>query len=120
MEMCRNPKMNMIFLFLIQEIGFTHMRVAEGVNSLLQMAGLLGRLCKKMKNLDMQESYAVISMVCTTGFCRLVQMAPSSTVLVVLWLRTPSAEPTLEAEWVLERTRRVIPAVGTGGRHIDK
>lgn len=30
-----------------QEIGFTHMRVAEGVNSLLQMAGLLGRLCSK-------------------------------------------------------------------------
>ncbi|MGH0123793.1 UNVERIFIED_CONTAM: hypothetical protein FKN15_066833 [Acipenser sinensis] len=30
-----------------KEIGYTHMRVAEGVNSLLQMAGLLGRLCAK-------------------------------------------------------------------------
>ncbi len=32
---------------LLQEIGYTHMRVSEGVNSLLQMAGLLGRLCSK-------------------------------------------------------------------------
>ncbi|XP_051534357.1 replication factor C subunit 2 isoform X2 [Myxocyprinus asiaticus] len=31
----------------IKEIGYTHMKVAEGVNSLLQMAGLLGRLCSK-------------------------------------------------------------------------
>lgn len=34
---------------LLQEIGYTHMRVAEGVNSLLQMAGLLGRLCSKTR-----------------------------------------------------------------------
>lgn len=31
----------------MQEIGYTHMKVAEGVNSLLQMAGLLARLCQK-------------------------------------------------------------------------
>lgn len=30
-----------------QEIGYTHMKVVEGVNSLLQMAGLLARLCQK-------------------------------------------------------------------------
>ena len=30
-----------------QEIGYTHMKIAEGVNSLLQMAGLLARLCQK-------------------------------------------------------------------------
>ncbi|XP_029361330.1 replication factor C subunit 2-like isoform X2 [Echeneis naucrates] len=34
-------------LEFIKEIGYTHMRVAEGVNSLLQMSGLLGRLCSK-------------------------------------------------------------------------
>nr|XP_046253665.1 replication factor C subunit 2 [Scatophagus argus] len=34
-------------LEFIKEIGYTHMRVAEGVGSLLQMAGLLGRLCSK-------------------------------------------------------------------------
>uniref|UniRef100_A0A8C7ZNL5 Replication factor C (activator 1) 2 n=1 Tax=Oryzias sinensis TaxID=183150 RepID=A0A8C7ZNL5_9TELE len=34
-------------LEFIKEIGYTNMRVAEGVNSLLQMAGLLGRLCSK-------------------------------------------------------------------------
>ncbi|MCJ8740792.1 hypothetical protein PDJAM_G00063110 [Pangasius djambal] len=31
----------------IKEIGYTHMKIAEGVNSLLQLAGLLGRLCSK-------------------------------------------------------------------------
>lgn len=30
-----------------QEIGFAHMKIVEGVNSLLQMAGLLARLCQK-------------------------------------------------------------------------
>jgi len=34
-------------LEFIKEIGYTHMRFAEGVQSLLQMAGLLSRLCKK-------------------------------------------------------------------------
>jgi replication factor C subunit 2/4 len=34
-------------LEFIKEIGFTHMRIAEGVNSLLQMSGLLARMCKK-------------------------------------------------------------------------
>ncbi|KAG2459461.1 RFC2 factor, partial [Polypterus senegalus] len=34
-------------LEFIKEIGYTHMKIAEGVNSLLQMAGLLGRLCMK-------------------------------------------------------------------------
>ena len=32
------------FLFL-QEIGFTHMRVLNGLSTQLQIAGLLGRLC---------------------------------------------------------------------------
>uniref|UniRef100_A0A671RXV2 Replication factor C subunit 2 n=1 Tax=Sinocyclocheilus anshuiensis TaxID=1608454 RepID=A0A671RXV2_9TELE len=36
----------------IKEIGYTHMKVAEGVNSLLQMAGLLGRLCSKTAAAD--------------------------------------------------------------------
>jgi len=34
-------------LEFIKEIGFTHMRIAEGVDSLLQMSGLLSRLCQK-------------------------------------------------------------------------
>ncbi|XP_049645483.1 replication factor C subunit 2 isoform X2 [Suncus etruscus] len=34
-------------LEFIKEIGYTHMKVVEGVNSLLQMAGLLARLCQK-------------------------------------------------------------------------
>ncbi|XP_006821095.1 replication factor C subunit 2-like [Saccoglossus kowalevskii] len=31
----------------IKEIGYTHLRIAEGVQTLLQMAGLLARLCQK-------------------------------------------------------------------------
>ncbi|XP_071479771.1 replication factor C subunit 2-like [Diadema antillarum] len=34
-------------LEFIKEIGLTHMRIAEGVNSLLQLSGLLARLCQK-------------------------------------------------------------------------
>uniref|UniRef100_A0A2D4NKP8 Replication factor C C-terminal domain-containing protein n=1 Tax=Micrurus surinamensis TaxID=129470 RepID=A0A2D4NKP8_MICSU len=34
-------------LEFIKEIGYTHMKIVEGVNSLLQMAGLLARLCQK-------------------------------------------------------------------------
>ena len=30
----------------IQEIGFTHMHVLEGVQSLLQLSGCVARLCK--------------------------------------------------------------------------
>jgi hypothetical protein len=29
-----------------QEIGFTHMRIADGVTSLLQLTGLMSRLCQ--------------------------------------------------------------------------
>lgn len=29
-----------------QEIGFTHMRILEGVGTLIQLAGLVARLCK--------------------------------------------------------------------------
>ena len=36
-----------IYSVFLQEIGYTHMRIAEGVDSLLQMSGLLARLCKK-------------------------------------------------------------------------
>ncbi len=33
-------------LFLTQEIGFTHMRILEGVGTLIQLGGLVARLCK--------------------------------------------------------------------------
>lgn len=65
---------------------------------------------------EQEQSYAVILMVCAAVCLGLVDLAPSGSVLVVLRLRVPSVEPTLEAEWVLERTSRVIPAVGTGRR----
>ncbi|XP_055462321.1 replication factor C subunit 2 isoform X3 [Psammomys obesus] len=41
------PMAEYLKLEFIKEIGYTHMKVAEGVNSLLQMAGLLARLCQK-------------------------------------------------------------------------
>ncbi|XP_028438484.1 replication factor C subunit 2 [Perca flavescens] len=41
------PMAEYLKLEFIKEIGYTHMRMSEGVNSLLQMAGLLARLCSK-------------------------------------------------------------------------
>ena len=40
------------FVACWQEIGHTHMRIAEGVQSLLQMSGLLARLCQKAASPD--------------------------------------------------------------------
>lgn len=37
-----------VCVFVSQEIGFTHMRIAEGNNSLLQLSGLLARMCRKV------------------------------------------------------------------------
>lgn len=33
-------------LDFIKEIGLTHMKIVEGMNSLVQLSGLLGRLCQ--------------------------------------------------------------------------
>jgi len=47
-RVCKNqPMPEYLKLEFIKEIGYTHMRLAEGVQSLLQMSGLLARLCKK-------------------------------------------------------------------------
>ncbi|KAK6183736.1 hypothetical protein SNE40_002463 [Patella caerulea] len=47
-RVCKNQEMpEFLKLEFIKEIGYTHMRIAEGVDSLLQMAALLARLCKK-------------------------------------------------------------------------
>lgn len=35
-----------VLLEFIREIGFTHMRIADGVDSLLQLLGLVSRLCQ--------------------------------------------------------------------------
>jgi hypothetical protein len=40
------PLPERIKLHFIREISFTHMKIADGVNSLLQLTGLLGRLCQ--------------------------------------------------------------------------
>ena len=39
-----------IKLEYLREIGFTHMRIAEGVTTLLQLLGLVSRLCLKMES----------------------------------------------------------------------
>jgi len=36
-------------LEFLREIGFTHMKIADGVNSLLQLLGLTSRLCQKVE-----------------------------------------------------------------------
>lgn len=38
-----------IKLEFLREIGFTHIRISNGVNSLLQLLGLMGRLCQVAK-----------------------------------------------------------------------
>jgi replication factor C subunit 2/4 len=46
-RVCKNMEMpERLKLEYIREIGMTHMRVAEGVDSLLQMNGLVARLCR--------------------------------------------------------------------------
>lgn len=50
-RVCKNLEMaEYSKLEFIKEIGYTHMRIVEGVSSLLQMTGLLARLCKKTSN----------------------------------------------------------------------
>lgn len=56
------------------------------------MSSLLENLAKR------EQSYAVISMACTAVCSGLVVLAASGMALVILRLRTPSDEPTLEAE----------------------
>jgi hypothetical protein len=34
----------------VQEIGFTHMRILEGVGTLIQLGGLMARLCKMVRS----------------------------------------------------------------------
>lgn len=36
----------------LQEIGWTHMRILEGVGTLVQLGGLISRLCKLSMNAD--------------------------------------------------------------------
>jgi replication factor C subunit 2/4 len=33
-------------LEFLKEVGFTHVRIGDGVNSRLQLSGLLARLCR--------------------------------------------------------------------------
>jgi len=48
-RVCKNLDMPSEYLKLeyIKEIGYTHMRIVEGVDSIVQMSGLLARLCQK-------------------------------------------------------------------------
>lgn len=36
-------------LEFIKEIGWTHMRILEGVSTVIQLGGLLSRLCKMVR-----------------------------------------------------------------------
>ncbi|GFR88580.1 replication factor C subunit 2 [Elysia marginata] len=52
-RVCKNHNMpEYLKLEYIKEIGYTHMHLAEGVQSLLQMSGLLARLCRKSAEPD--------------------------------------------------------------------
>lgn len=46
-RVCKNHDMpEYLKLEFIKEIGYTHMRIAQGVHSLLQMSGMIARLCR--------------------------------------------------------------------------
>ncbi|XP_073257367.1 replication factor C subunit 2-like [Porites lutea] len=48
-RVCKNYDMSeYLKLEFIKEIGYTHMRIVEGVNSLLQLSGLVARMCSKV------------------------------------------------------------------------
>jgi replication factor C subunit 2/4 len=52
-RVCKNHDMpEYLKLEFIKEIGYTHMRIIQGVRSLLQMAGLLSRLCQRATSLQ--------------------------------------------------------------------
>ncbi|XP_050714395.1 replication factor C subunit 2-like [Eriocheir sinensis] len=47
-RVCKNTDMGeFIKLEFIKEIGYTHMRIVQGTSSLLQLSGLLAKLCSK-------------------------------------------------------------------------
>ncbi|KAK3912226.1 Replication factor C subunit 2 [Frankliniella fusca] len=49
-RVCKGHQMDkMLQLDFVQEIGKTHMTIVQGTNSLLQMSGLLARLCDRAK-----------------------------------------------------------------------
>ncbi|XP_023236574.1 replication factor C subunit 2-like [Centruroides sculpturatus] len=51
-RVCKNHSMpEYLKLEFIKEIGYTHMKIVKGVQSLLQMSGLLARLCEKASTL---------------------------------------------------------------------
>ena len=49
----------MFFFFRPKEIGYAHMRIVEGVNSLLQLSGLLARMCNKVTSQDSWVAWLV-------------------------------------------------------------
>lgn len=51
-RVCKGHQMDkMLQLDFVQEIGKTHMSIVQGTNSLLQMSGLLARLCDRAKQI---------------------------------------------------------------------
>ncbi len=45
-RVCKSQQMDeYLKLEFIKEIGFTHMKICSGVNSLLQMTGLISKMC---------------------------------------------------------------------------
>lgn len=49
-RVCKNLNIDeTLKLVFIKEIGFAHMKIIEGLNSLLQMSGLLAKLCQASK-----------------------------------------------------------------------
>jgi hypothetical protein len=56
-----NDMCQLLQLEFIKEIGFTHMRILEGVSTVIQLGGLLARLCKMVSAQFTQGSFCTTS-----------------------------------------------------------
>ena len=86
-----------------QEIGHTHMRIAEGVQSLLQMSGLLARLCQKAASPDQLAQWRTHSVQVLFLWARLaVHWKERLWVCVVMSLFTCTLKKTMTRKfWFL-------------------
>lgn len=83
-----------VYNYDVELLGCVSDRVTFRVHS-VRGRGITGR---ERERTEQEQYYAVILMVCAAVCSGLVDLAPSGSVLVVLRLRVPSVEPTLEAE----------------------
>lgn len=99
-----------IFLFVIlQEIGYTHMRIVEGVNSLLQLSGLVARMCSKVTSQDSwaKDEQVVHAEKNKDGKRRIVKdFVQSTTLKYCMWFAVPGFQHV--SVWIWSQSRQAL------------